>query len=677
MDRSEKAILIVFLVLIVLGLCLAVTCGLSLRFTDLGKEIISDVQSTLDSTADWVEPTEVISTPAPRSTPTTPHTFSDTPEQTLAALQGTTIPEADWIQLSEQFYGITLSSEQMIHPAPQYHNGDEAQFWVMDGDTNENQQVTATLRYQTDHVYFWVENGVQYDKVALKKAVETFSNKIYETDREFFGSERNPGIDDDSHVYILYSTGIGDNVAGYTSFSDSYPQQIQQYSNQHEMFYLNAENQDLADTYVMDVMAHEFQHLIHEDHDGNEQLWLNEGFSELAVYLNGYNPGGFDELFAMDPDINLTEWPNDDSATSAHYGSSFLFTLYLLDRFGEDTTKAVVANTDNGMQSIDEVLAQNNATDSLTGKPVTADDVFQDWVVANYLDNPSLADGRYGYANYSGVPDFTSAAVSEVCGSGTIDGDVNQYGTDYYAFTCSQPYEIVIDGAPTAPVLSEYPLEGSHYVWSNMDDMSITQMTKTFDFTVLSGNIDFIYHTWFDIEQDYDFAYLLASTDEGQTWQMLDTPSCTTNNTTGNNFGCGYNGSSDGWLTEDVDISQFAGQKVMLRFEYVTDEGVTGEGMVIDQISVPQLGYETGFESDDGGWDLVGFSRIENQLPQTFLVSLISGSGNQTTVEKYQVSDGQPLTLTIDGAGVTVVISGTSRFTRQPAEYQIETDFNQ
>ena len=329
------------------------------------------------------------------------------------------------------------------------------------------------------------------------------------------------------------------------------------------------------------------------------------------------------------------------------------------------------------MQSIDEVLAQNNATDSLTGKPVTADDVFQDWAVANYLDNPSLADGRYGYANYSGVPDFTSAAVSEVCGSGTIDGDVNQYGTDYYAFTCSQPYEIVIDGAPTAPVLSEYPLEGSHYVWSNMDDMSITQMTKTFDFTDLSGNIDFIYHTWFDIEQDYDFAYLLASTDEGQTWQMLDTPSCTTNNTTGNNFGCGYNGSSDGWLTEDVDLSQFAGQKVMLRFEYVTDEGVTGEGMVIDQISVPQLGYETGFESDDGGWDLVGFSRIENQLPQTFLVSLISGSGNQTTVEKYQVSDGQPLILTIDGADVTVIISGTSRFTRQPAEYQIETDFNQ
>ncbi|NMC86632.1 MAG: hypothetical protein GYA58_15250, partial [Anaerolineaceae bacterium] len=497
MDRSEKAILIVFLVLIVLGLCLAVTCGLSLRFTDMGKEIISDVQSTLDSTMDWAEPTEVISTPVPRSTPTTSHTFSDTPEQTLAALQGTTIPEADWIQLSEQFYGITLSSEQMIHPAPQYHNGDELQFWVMDGDTNENQQVTATLRYQTDHVYFWVENGVQYDKLALKKAVETFSNKIYETDREFFGSERNPGIDDDPHVYILFSTGIGDNVAGYTSFSDSYPQQIQQYSNQHEMFYLNAENQDLADTYVMDVMAHEFQHLIHEDHDGNEQLWLNEGFSELAVYLNGYNPGGFDELFAMDPDINLTEWPNDDSATSAHYGSSFLFTLYLLDRFGEDTTKAVVANTDNGMQSIDEVLAQNNAVDPQTGKQITADDVFQDWAVANYLDNPSLADGRYGYANYSSVPDFTSAAESEICGSGTIDGDVNQYGTDYYAFTCSQPYEIVINGAPTAPVLSEYPQEGSHYVWSNMDDMSITQMTKTFDFTDLSGNIDFIYHTWF------------------------------------------------------------------------------------------------------------------------------------------------------------------------------------
>jgi bacillopeptidase F (M6 metalloprotease family) len=200
-------------------------------------------------------------------------------------------------------------------------------------------------------------------------------------------------------------------------------------------------------------------------------------------------------------------------------------------------------------------------------------------------------------------------------------------------------------------------------------------MTREFDFTNVSGKIDLDYDTWYDIEKDFDYVYLLASTD-GESWKVIDTPSCSTVDKTGNNLGCGYNGKSDGWIHEAVDLSQFAGEKVQLRFEYVTDAGVTGQGIVFDNISVPQLDYLTGFETDNGGWQMEGFTRIENQISQTFLVSIIRGSGDTATVEKFQVPSGQKLSLKLDAnsedSPTTLVVSGSSRYTRQKANYQLD-----
>ena len=134
--------------------------------------------------------------------------------------------------------------------------------------------------------------------------------------------------------------------------------------------------QTLTDPYTLSVMAHEFQHLIHGYHDANEELWLNEGFSELATLLNGYDAGGFDYVFSYDPDIQLNNWPSDPNVSDAHYGASFLFVTYMLDRFGEEFTRAVVADKDNGLVSIDKVLKEKQVKDPVTGETITADKLF-------------------------------------------------------------------------------------------------------------------------------------------------------------------------------------------------------------------------------------------------------------------------------------------------------------
>ena len=84
----------------------------------------------------------------------------------------------------------------------------------------------------------------------LKRLADTFETKIYPTDREFFGSEWSPGIDDDVHLYVLYARGLGTSIAGYFSSADELPPQAHQYSNAHEMFMMSADNVQLGEPYI-------------------------------------------------------------------------------------------------------------------------------------------------------------------------------------------------------------------------------------------------------------------------------------------------------------------------------------------------------------------------------------------------------------------------------------------
>ena len=76
------------------------------------------------------------------------------------------------------------------------------------------------------------------------------------------------------------------------------------------MFYISADsgNAKPNSTFYDGTLAHEFQHMIHWANDRNEDSWVNEGMSELASYLNGFDPGGADAAYMQKPDTQLTTW---------------------------------------------------------------------------------------------------------------------------------------------------------------------------------------------------------------------------------------------------------------------------------------------------------------------------------------------------------------------------------
>lgn len=615
---------------------------------------------------------------SPQATPATTPTESAPPlaisTETLFTLQNAVVPENDPRELAQRLKGIAEVPETVTPPPTPYQLGDQKTFWATNTDTAESFQVEATLRYITPHSYFWIENGVSYDSAELADLAEAFENHIYPTVRAFFGSEWSPGVDGDEHLYILYARGIGVSVAGYFSSADELHPLAHEYSNAHEMFFLSADNLDLGDQFTYGVLAHEFQHMIHWRRDRNEETWLNEGFSEVAAFLAGYQQGGFDWVYTGDPDIQLNTWP-DDGDTTPHYGGAFLFLTYFLGRFGEEAAQALVAHPANGMTGINHVLQTLNITDPLRGRPPSADDLFQDWTIASYLQDPSIADGRFDYSVFPDAPQPDQTETIRTCPANSFTRDVHQYGVDYLRITCAGDFTLRFTGSTAVPLLPQDPYSGQYAFWSNRGDESDMTLTRLFDFSTHTTSLTLSYWTWYDIETDYDYLYLLASLD-GQTWQILTTPSGTAEDPSGNSFGWAYNGRSQTWIQETVDLSQFAGQQIYLRFEYITDAAVNGAGFLLDDVEIPEIGYFTDFESDDGGWEAAGFARVQNLLPQTYrLALLLFGPGGAQVQYLPLLPDNTaeiPLSLGGDVDAAVLVVSGVTPFTQQKATYQLE-----
>ncbi len=591
----------------------------------------------------------------------------------LQSLQQIIVPENDPRDLAGRLQGIHNIPKIVFDFNAPYVLGDRKSFWVTDTDTNMSSEKETTLGFLTEHAYFWIGTDVEYDLEELKQLAEIFENEIYPTNQSFFGSEWSPGVDGDEHIYIVYVSGLGGNVAGYFSPGDELHPFASEYSNAHELFMFNSDNTQLSSNYTRGVLAHEHQHMIHWYLDRNETSWMNEGFSELSVLMNGFGVGGKDILFMQNPDDQLNDWPNDGDS-SPNYGSSFLFMAYFLDRMGQEITQAVITKPENGLKSIDMVLWEMDVTDPLNGNLVKADDLVLDWGLSNYIMNKDVLDGRFIYHNYPTAPQASATETIKDCEGPKENRDVEQYGTDYIRITCKGSHQLKFIGSTRTQVLEEFPYSGEYAFWSNKGDESDMTLTKNFNFSELEGPINLNYWIWYDLEIDYDYLYLLASV-EGGDWEFLKTPSGTDYDPSGNSYGWGYNGKSETWIEETVDLSHFAGKQVRLRFEYITDAAVFGEGLLLDDISIPEINYFENFEEDEGGWEANGFARINNQLPQSYNLALIT-YGNETTVEYLSLDEDMTTEIAFEIGGsvdeVVLVIQGTTRYTRQKAAYNLE-----
>jgi hypothetical protein len=278
--------------------------------------------------------------------------------------------------------------------------GNQASFTVdPDFDAKERETLFASLQVVSDQLYFYVEDewwGILDTKERnkfvreVKQLAASFEGEIYPVITSIFGFENRPGIDKDTRITILVHR-LQDDLKGYFSTGNGYSVFESPGSNEREMMYMSPDA--ILDELASSYLAHEFMHLVYFNqkqiiHNISDEIWIQEGFAELAPTLVGYDDLYEESYlerrvrdFISNPRDSLVEW----RGTRADYGAVNLFFQYIVDRYGEGVLAETLRSAQGGIASLEAGFSQKGIDKSFS-------EVFQDWMIALYINDCSYGD---------------------------------------------------------------------------------------------------------------------------------------------------------------------------------------------------------------------------------------------------------------------------------------------
>jgi immune inhibitor A len=153
------------------------------------------------------------------------------------------------------------------------------------------------------------------------------------------------------------------------------------------------------------------------------------------------------------------------------------------------------------------------------------------------------------------------------------------------------------------------PYSGDYFYFSGSGNNLDNSMTR--DVTLPAGTVSLSAKVKYDIETDWDYAYLTVN------GNPVATNLSTTTNPNGQNFGNGITDNSGGaWVDLTADLSAYAGQAVTIGFRYWTDVAVANPGFFVDDIAI--TGQSLDDAETDPGWTYEGFIRTGSTVTLSF-----------------------------------------------------------
>ena len=480
-----------------------------------------------------------------------------------------------------------------------------------------------------------------------------FQDNIYPKETSFFGP---PTPHDGTNAYLPSLLGLPadyyydatgrqvilvSNVRDTNYYNPSYPIYIAGfYSPSFEVYFdrnvMSIDAYDWANRtgpsgtrpYLYEgVFAHEYQHLLHDDYDADEELFVNEGMADLAEFLTGYGvatKGHVDAAYA-NPENSLVVWGDQgDLEILTDYGQAYLFQLYLLEKLGPAFIQALFHNSANGISGINSTLAA-------AGSAFDFAMLFHQWSVALAIDSKTPNDGAYQFLNVDGKANVGTPAAPNPEAYDTPGAP--PWGTDYQ-WVSGDPKNLVrfwFNGVPYSIYPTGWTSDGS-VLWGGKGDL-----LDNWAIFPATGGGTLTFDTKYDIEPYWDFGFVQVSTDGGATWTSLANPSTTADHdpnahpTVVANLP-GLTGSTGGaWAPMSFDLSAYAGQSILLAFRYVTDWATTEAGWFVDNVKVDGTLVSDG-TSTAAFHDLTYYLPINNDYTVTFVGIKDSAKGNQYKV---------------------------------------------
>lgn len=603
-------------------------------------------------------------TPVATTAPPPTHTPVETP---IATTEPGVIDEA-WVDPPEHGLPET-SSDAATHALVPNARRD---FWVPEAADGGRRSVEARLRIQSTQVQMWVAEGLWHDIRQLESVAEMLEADVFPKLRAAFDPEWSPGLNGEPRVAILHVSGLNDNVLGYTSSLDAYPNHVHPWANEAQLITINVDAVDIGSPEYEAVLARSLVHLILRRHDRNEEPWVREGLGDLGAALVGADSEGLIDAYVMETDVPLRSW----EGTAEQRGGAFLLMAYFRERMGEEGIHALVREPRNGVRGFDAALGE-------LGEDLTFAQLFGDWLASIYLESAArTSDVTYGFSELDLAPPKPAAVYHMY--PVTTESSLQQFGAHFIVLQGEEDLQIEFSGQAQTPLSPDALADRPPVWWSNRADESRTQLLGRVDLSDLEIGRDgavLSYSTWYDIEEHYDYATLEVSGDMGQSWRILETPSGTASNPYLNNPGWGYTGRSQGWIREEIDLPDDVGETLLVRFSYLTDGAITGDGLLLDDISVTPMRDGKPGTGLEISWTAEGFLRTDGWVEQDYLASLIF-IGDEITVQRLAVTedgDGEwavPLQRE-DVDEAVLILSALAPATHHPAAYGLDINASQ
>jgi len=419
---------------------------------------------------------------------------------------------------------ITNGEQNFSYTITEEINEDNIELWTYNFLNNTNTLISATRQINSTLCNVYVDDeiwnitidaeDVEYIRNAFEDSTASDPTKgIYELDTEMFGQTSD--IDNNNKTNILIYDIDDEDINGYFSPSDLLGGS---YSNNMELLYIddNPHGSGINSSYCYATLAHELQHLIHANYDSNESTWVNEGLAGFAQWVNGWISPYWMMLFIQNPDNNLVQWN-----AGADYPQSYLFMQYLYEHyaFGENNIiPNLVQSTENSTNGLDAALMETG-----WGDDVTSIDVFNNWVIANHINDPVFMEGFYSYSdNPIGTGQFVLTNTDEHANYpiSVTDVSMNHWSVNYVLFEdTGSDFQVSFDGNDTSSdfhvqFVTFYNDEPDQLVHMELDaEMNGTTVLTGLDNKVLMIVTD-TYTSYSQITYSYDATDAVSSEDD-------------------------------------------------------------------------------------------------------------------------------------------------------------------
>ncbi|MHA2156841.1 MAG: hypothetical protein ACXABU_15970 [Candidatus Hodarchaeales archaeon] len=279
--------------------------------------------------------------------------------------------------------------------------GCQRTFWIWDFTTLTHYEINATILAIGKYSYIFMENscisglGESVAIVQSETIRDEFDDTTYPRVTDLAGHPNGTlgDIDGDPRIIILL---CHEPICYYSQRNE----QILDYSNQCEMFYIYSGLFRWGYNRLFGAIAHEFHHLIWFNNEMDEPQFILEALAEYAMYHSGYlapsnnlSPRVTD--FLSHPEDSLLHFniDSEEGLTRAiDYGGGYLFAFYIAEHYGVEILQNLILEPADGPHGVENVL-------QAAGYNITFNEIYLNWITTVTIDELGFNNNLYGFEN--------------------------------------------------------------------------------------------------------------------------------------------------------------------------------------------------------------------------------------------------------------------------------------